>query len=176
MVAGISVLALSSCALVPFGPGPIIDNDIQKAQARMGQIVAAITDQDAAALKEQFSPLVRERAIDIDAGLDYLLAFFPSGELAWDVNGVDTSERISYGTRTEVLWCYYDVVVDGQEFAMFFADFTENTIDPDNVGLYALGVISMPDSWESDEAQAFIDWGSRFDETGRGVPGIYVPE
>ena len=83
-VALVFVGVLSSCALLPTGwPGPDSDNAQQKADVQMRHIASAVKSHDAAALKKLFSARAREKATDLDSGLDYFLSVFPSGRMTW---------------------------------------------------------------------------------------------
>ncbi len=192
VVAFICAVVLSSCALVPFGtphapetPDTLYVNTDHKADDRMQQIVDAVNDHDAAALKAMFSPRALEQATDIDEGLDYLLSLFPDGGLTSNGRGGPNAERqYKNGMLTEVLLVEYIVTADGHDYSLFFADFTVNeVIDPSNVGLYALGVTPLPEdykSWirEGTSTEPFFSWAESIhaDESDEnGYPGVYVP-
>ena len=198
LVGLLTAAALSSCALIPFGtpdasetpatPEPVdtlyVDPQ-QKMEDRMQQIVEAVNDHDAAALKAMFSTRALERATGVDEGLEYLLSIFPDGGVTanWWV-GPAAEREYKNGQLTEVLLVEYNVSADGQDYSLFFADFTVNeVIDPTNVGLYALGVTPWPEdhhSWivEAPSADPFFTWVESIhaDESDEhGYPGVYVP-
>jgi Domain of unknown function (DUF5104) len=198
LVVFFSVVLLSSCALVPFGPpdapatpdtsatpDTLYVDPGQKMVDRMEQIVEAVNDHDAAALKAMFSTRALEQATDIDEGLDYLLSLFPDGGLTsnWWV-GPAAERQYKNGQLTEVLLVEYNVSAGGQDYSLFFADFTVNEIiDPNNVGLYALGVTPWPEdhhSWivEAPSTDPFFIWAESIhaDESDEnGYPGVFVP-
>jgi len=173
-------LLLASCGLLPSGGPLIFDDSHRKADARMEQIADALNDRDAAALKEMFSTYALEKATGIDDGLDYLLSFFPNGGISWEGNTVDSEGHTSSGKKSEVLFAFYKVSAEGNDFWLFFADFTVNEVEnPDNVGVYALGVTPWTEDLHSGEAEPFFDWagGIHLKEDGpNGYPGVYVPE
>ena len=183
------VVLLSSCSLIPVGgsetPAPLYANSNDKARDRIEQIVDAVNDHDAAALKAMFSSRALEQADDIDEGLDYLLSLFPDGGVSsnWFV-GPAAERQYKDGKLTEVLLVEYNVSAGGQDYSLFFADFTVNEIiDPENVGLYAIGVAPWADdhhSWivEAPSDEPFFVWmesihADASDE--KGYPGVYVP-
>jgi hypothetical protein len=190
---------LSSCALVPFGAADspassassesattLYVDPVQKVRDRIKQIVEAVNHHDAAALKAMFSTRALDEAADIDARLGYLLSLFPDGGLTsnWGV-GPAAERQYKDGMVTEVLLVEYNVSAGGRDYSLFFADFTANElIDPDNVGLYALGVTPWPDdhhSWivEAPSVDPFFIWAESIhaDESDKnGYPGVYVPE
>ena len=196
LVALVTAALLSSCALLPFGPpdardtpdtGTLYVDSEQKAEDRMQDIADAVKHHDAAALKAMFSPRALEEAADLDDGLDYFLSLFPNG-LQWKSwNGTAAERQYKDGKLTEVLLEEFKVSADGHEYGLFIAEFTVNeVIDPDNVGLYALGATPWPDdhdSWLRDEtsgaAKPFYAWARSIhaDESDEvGYPGVYVPE
>lgn len=185
VLALVCAVLLSACALVPVEqPDTLYIDSEQKAEDRMQQIADAVNDHDAAALKAMFSPRALGEATDLDEGLDYLLSLFPNGELTIKGGDGRTAERqYRNGMLTEVLLADYRVSAEGREYSVFFADFTVNeVIDPDNVGLYALGVTPWVshETWDEllGQAKPFYAWARSIhadegDETG--YPGVYVP-
>jgi len=172
---------LSSCGLLPFGSGVILDDSHEQADARMEQIGAAFNDGDPAALKALFSPRALEQAPDIDAGLEYLLSFFPEGGVTWERDAIGSEgENDGAGNKTRMLRANYKLIVGGEEYRLFFADITVNDVlDPENVGLYAIGVTPWSDMNQSDAAKLFSAWAGAIHyqgATGNGYPGVYVPE
>jgi hypothetical protein len=176
----VTVVVLSSCALLPLG-GIIHDNDDQQAGARMEQIAEAVNSQDTAALEALFSSRAVEQATDLDQRLDYFLSFFPNGGLTWEQDRVGSKVRVdSSGKKTELLDARYTVSADGNDYWLVFKDFTVNdAIDPENVGLYALGVTPWTEDVHSGPAQLLFAWSGSIDMEGpgeKGYPGVYVPE
>lgn len=183
------VVLLASCSLIPSArseaPAPLYVDSSQKARDRMEQIVEAVNDHDATALKAMFSSRALEQASDLDAGVDYLLSLFPDGGLTpnW-FNGPAAERQYKDGQLTEVLLVEYNVSAGGHDYSLFFADFTVNqVIDPENVGLYALGVAPWADdhhSWivEAPSDEPFFAWMESIHADARdenGYPGVYVP-
>jgi hypothetical protein len=181
VVALLSAALLSSCSLWPVGPGgDIYDDDYQQADARMEQIAAAVNSQDADGLKGMFSTRSLDEATGFDEGLAYFLSFFPDGGLTWERDSVGADGAQEDGKRTELLRAYYKVSADGADYWFYFADFTVNeVIDPENVGLYALGVTPWTEDRYSGPSEPFFYWagGIQIENDGpNGYPGIYVPE
>ena len=177
VVALLSVVVLSSCALLPFGhAGGIYDDSFKRADAQMEKIAAALNDQDAAALKSMFSPVALAKATDIDTRLDYLLSFFPNGGVTW-VREPGSGEGTP-AQGTELLKEYYKVSADGVDYSLFFAFFTVNEADPDNVGLIALGVSAWSDDRGSGPSAPFYSWAGTMTIDGRNESaylGVYFP-
>jgi hypothetical protein len=146
----------------------------------MEQIAEAVEAQDADALRALFSTRALEQATDIDAGLDYFLSFFPNGGLTWDIDHVNSSVATEPGKITKMLSAYFKVTADGKDFWLIFKDFTVNElIDPDNVGLYGLGVVAWSDDMESRPVVGLYSWAGSIHKDGvgqYGYPGIYVPD
>jgi hypothetical protein len=186
VLALVTAVLLSACALVPsVDPDTLYVNTDQKANDRMQQIVDAVNSHDAAALKAMFSPRALEQATDIDEGLDYLFSLFANGGLTsnWQIKPA-AERQYKNGKLTEVLLVEYNMSADGHVYSLFFADFTVNdVIDPDNVGLYALGVTPWPEGhqwWtlEAPSTEPFFTWVESIhaDESDEnGYPGVYVP-
>lgn len=179
-MAAFTVVTLTSCAFWPFGPGGYHDDDTSQVRNRLEQIMTAVDEGDAAALKQLFSKTAVAQAPALDDSIDYFLSFFPNGAQEWTLTGIGKTGVNKYGAKTELLKVGIRATVDGAEYWVFFADFTSNdTIDRNNVGLFALGV--TPRTGEDDlgpEAQ-MTEWAEAisWDELGDGgYPGVFVPQ
>jgi hypothetical protein len=168
LVALVTLAILSSCIFNPF-------SNVPAERDRIVQIADAITDQDADALKELFSPRALEQATDIDAQLEYLLSLFPPGsEISHDLTSLEAPMSIEDGRTTEMVTAVYKVTAGGQDLWLFFADYTVNDPEPDKVGLYALGVAPRTELQESEAELAMYEWNGQF-ALDAGTPGVYVP-
>jgi hypothetical protein len=170
IVAFASALILSSCALLSGGSPEILVPDDQLTNARMEKIAEALNDQDAAALKAMFSPYALEQAVDIDERLEYVLSFFPNGGVTWEYRNVRMTGDRSDGKWTELLAAYYTVSADGNAY---------DVVNPDNVGIYAMGVTPLTDDRWSGPAELFGWWAGSMtvDESDAAAyPGVYVPD
>jgi len=87
-----------------------------------------------------------------------------------------------FGKQTVELYAFYKVAADGKDYDLYFADCTVNQVeDPNNVGLYALGVApySADPRTASGAPKPFFAWtGSHYNDNGitYGDPGVYVAE
>ena len=178
-VALVCAVVLSSCSLLPFGHGGgVSDDSLQRVDSRMEQIGAALNAHDAAALKAMYSARALEEAPDLDERLDGLLSMFPNGDLTWELESWGSSGDNDFGQKTVMLDAFYKVSADGNDYSLFFADFTRNdAIDPDNVGIYALGVIPWAYEVDSVPMDAFLHWAGTitYDESDEeGYAGVYA--
>ena len=178
----VCVVLLSSCSILPSPPGTISDDDEQRAAVQMRHIADAVKHGDAAALKKLFSPRAREKATDLDGGLKYFLSVFPSGKLTWKTKGTGSKSDTEGLKQAVELYANYAVSVNGENYSLHFAYFSVNSLDPDNVGIYALGVAPRADYGytASGEKTPFAKWVSQFgisDTThaATGDPGVYIP-
>jgi hypothetical protein len=180
------IALLSSCALLPVGPGVVgtnLNQSTRQADVEMQQIADAVKDHNAAALKKLFSVRAREKAIGLDTGLTYFLSAFPSGRVTWKLLGgaPGQTDENEFGKQTVVLFANYTVSSQGKTYALYFADYTVNQVeDPQNVGLYALGIVPSSDSGytSSGAKKPFNVWASQFwsSHIGSGTPGVYAPQ
>jgi hypothetical protein len=174
---------LSACSLLPkLPPSPLNDDSKQQSDVEMQHIADAVKNHDAAALKKLFSPRAREKATDLDGGLKYFLSVFPSGRMTWESEGTGSGGINEYPKQTVELFASYKVSVGGKKFDLYFVDFTVNSAaDPDNVGIYALGVTpySANRFTKSGAPKPFYVWSGAF-RNGKpsdpGTPGVYVPQ
>jgi hypothetical protein len=173
------VALLSSCSAVRVIKD---ENDpYQDGDAQMQHIADAVKDHDAAALEKLFSLAARQKATDLDGGVKYLLSQFPSGWTKWVSEGDGTSGSNDSHGLVEVLYGNYEVFANGKKYDLYFADFTVDQGDPNNVGIYALGAAphdAHPYTRPSASSKAFDAWASQFDTPNGsyGDPGVYVPQ
>ncbi|MEO6116165.1 MAG: DUF5104 domain-containing protein [Pseudolysinimonas sp.] len=182
LTALVCVALLSACSLLPSPPGSI-GGEERAASAQMQHIADAVKSHDAAALKKLFSPRARENATDLDGGLTYFLSAFPSGPVTWKTQGTGDSGGNVFLKRITELFGNYEVSAAGKKYELYFAYFSINDFHPDEVGMYALGVVPAADDGytESGEKMPFTKWASQFDidektNTATGNPGVYVPQ
>ncbi len=177
------VALLASCSLLPPGVSSLsLDTDNQRANTEMQQIISAVHDRDASALKALFSKRARENALDLDSGLRYFLSVFPSGlkNLGEPDGGPGGSVETDYGKETDLINGNFEVSANGKKYLVSFDYFAVNQIeDPENVGLYDLGVVpynAKPYTNPTASSDAFFTWTSQFDGVTSGSPGVYVPD
>lgn len=183
VVALVCVGLLSSCTLLRLPPSPLDDDSKQQTDVQVQRIVDAVRHHDAAALKKLFSSRARDEATGLDRGLSYFLSAFPSGAVTWKSQGISSSSENESLTRVIELYGNYEVLAGGKKFDLYFAYFSVNDFDPDNTGIYALGITPHPASptTASGAKQPFDVWASQFgisdkDHTATGDPGVYIPQ
>jgi hypothetical protein len=167
---------LASCGFLPLTSN-------QQADAEMQLIQGAVKHHDAAALEELFSNAARAKAPSLDDEISNFLDFFPSGfkNLGEPAGGPGEFDEYKFGDRTVELYGNYKVEANGKAYNLYFADFTVNQIDdPNNVGLYALGVApynAHPTTHPTSASDAFFAWASQYgitDHKATGTPSVYV--
>lgn len=143
----------------------IYDDSDKKADARMEEILETLENQDQEALKTMFSKQALDEADDFDNSLDYLFEFFQGNVDSWKQDKISGETSIEYGKKTIMIESWYTVTTDKDVYMFYVIDYTKNTIDPDNAGLYTLRVIKA-----EDEATEFLS------PQEMQIPGIYKPE
>ena len=161
----------------------MLTSNSKQADAEMQHIEDAVKHHDVTALKELFSKTARAKANDLDGGIKNFLSFFPAGfkSLGEPAGAPNETDESDYGKRTVELLAVYKVRADGKNYDVFFADFSVNQDDdPNNVGLYALGVAPFNSNayvHPSASSEAFDAWTSQFDivdHKATGTPSVYV--
>lgn len=186
VVAVVGIVLLASCSFNPLRW--LTTDDRQLAQDRMAQIVEALNEQDAVAIKDMFTDYARaEYSAEIDDGLAYMLSLFPGGDVVWEdpEGGPGHSEWKRDGMTTILLPSLYRVSSGGKDYWLYFAEFTVNENDLDNVGVYGMGVAprapgSGPAAPGSGPEGVFFAWRdslvNSYDVADNGPPGVYVPD
>ncbi len=147
----VSILLLCSCSE---GGGRMISDDgDKKADTRIEQILETLKNKDQDALKTMFSKQALKEANDFDGSLDYLFEFFQGNVDSWKQDRFTSETSSESGKKSIMLISWYTVSTDKENYKFFVIDYTENTINPDNAGLYTLRVIKA-----EDEATQFASW------------------
>lgn len=159
-------------------PGIFIPDDGQLTHQTMARIMTALNNHDAAALKGMFTESARTKhSAYIDNGLKQLFSYFPHGDIVWDQDhgGSGVDRRIKGDKKTVFLPSFYRITSGGVDYRFFFADFAENTIDPTEVGIYAMGVVPTAAARQDVPEAELYPWAKSFDVAASGPPGIFVP-
>jgi hypothetical protein len=143
----------------------LITNEEKKADARIEQMLSVIEDKDKEAMKALFSKQALDEIKDFDSGIDYLISFFKGDVKSWQRDKWSSDESTRDGKKSIMLRSWYTVETDKGKYMFFIIDYTEDTINPDNAGLYTLRVIKAEDK----DAQ-FTYWQDM------AMAGIYKPE
>ena len=155
-------ILLSSCSLLGTGT---LGSDLDKADARVEQVIKVIQSQDKDALKAMFSKQALNEAQGLDEGIEYLFEFFQGEVRTIKMNGVSPGKSVDYGHIVKEVVSFYSVETDKQKYLFFLIEYTQDTDHPDNVGLYALRVIRA-----EDKATQFTYWQYM------KIAGIYKPK
>jgi len=158
---------------------PHFDNS-QLSDDMMDRIVANLNTQDTVGLKDedfaQYAQTQNPGALDDEIAA--LFALFPAGDVTWEpLSDEPLAREASDGdNETLLLLPIYQVSSGGNDYWLFFADYTVNTIHPDNLGLYAIGVAPRTTSGDSPQEQALFAWAETFDVDAATPAGIFIPE
>ena len=143
MIFVVSAFILTSCS---FGGGRmLVSSEDKKADARIEQILSAIKDKDRKTIKALFSKQAVNESNDFDSGIEYLLSFFQGNVKSWKRDKWSSGESIEHGKKSVMLRSWYTVETDKDKYMFFIIDYTEDTINTDNAGLYTLRVIKAED-------------------------------
>lgn len=128
----------NSAALVQHAVGGIYDPTKQMVNNQLTVILNAVTSQDAAAVKAQFAPNAIAAQPELDSQIEALFDYYDSenGEID-NISGHAGSASDGAGGKNR----YYEMsgkIVSGETYLVYIRAITEDTNDPDNVGVWAL--------------------------------------
>ena len=132
----------------------MFNDDDQKADARMEEIISAIKERDRKALRSLFSQKALGEVENFDDDMDFLFDFVKGNIISWERDdGISSDETISYGKRSLMIRSLYEVITNTEEYYFFVVDYNVDTINPDNAGVYMLEVMTSEgndnlDSWQ----------------------------
>lgn len=149
LAAAILAAALTGCAnlrvglmLLQHATGPYDPMD-QVMEDRLNAILEAAVAQDAAAIKAQFAPNAIAAQPELDDQIEALFDYYDSenGEID-NISGRAGSASDGAGGKNR----YYEMsgkIVSGEMYLVYIRAITEDTNDPDNVGVWALLLLQV---------------------------------
>ena len=142
------------------------DNDAKMFDEKFEQVIEAISTKDKATLKAMFSKQAISETNDFDENLDYLCDFF-QGTIKSHTRdaGPIVDEFVDHGNKIKEVKTWYSVETNKQKYLLFLLEYSSDTSNSDNVGLYTLRVIHT-----ENEKEQFGSWQDM------KAPGIYRPE
>ena len=135
LLIAVNLLMFNSCSKI----GGFFASEEKRADTRMSQIVSAIKANDKEALKSLFSKKALDEADNIDNEVDDLFDFIQGDIDSWEMpNGWASSEKIDYGKRSLMIRFTIKINTDKDEYEIYVFDYSKDTINPDNQGVYML--------------------------------------
>ena len=149
-VSFIVILFLNSCSLRGARMIPrSFDNDQNIANARMDKVLEAIQNKDKDALKALFSPKAIAEAEEFDQSIIDLFDYFQGDFISYnDQSAINVEEGLNddgTGRRWKALYSTYDLETSNQEYRIAIKDFTVDTANSNNVGIYSFYIIKLED-------------------------------
>ena len=138
------------------------------AAKRFEQILETLKDKNKDSLRTMFSQKALEDSKDIDEDIDYLFSFFQGEIVSWkqDNGSPIINQSFDYGNRMSEMQSFFTIDTDVQKYIVVIFEYTEDTANPGNVGLYTLRVIKAENKDEETQFGYWLDIEN---------PGIYCP-
>lgn len=162
----ISIFLLNSCSF-DGNKKVTVDDSGNRADKKIEQLIEAIKNEDKDELESIFSEKALNEAEGIEDSIDYLFDYFQGNVEGWERFRFSGNTSVDNGKKSESLVSWYTVETDQESYMFFIIDFTKDTINPDNEGLYTLRVIKAEDE-DKDKEFGYVE-----DMT---IPGIYIPK
>ena len=115
-------------------------SDDKRADALIKQIISAIKDKDKEVLKSLFSKKALDESNDFENDVDCLFEIIQGEVESWKRDGLSSSEQIDSGKRSLMIRFAFDIKTDIDLYSCYLIDYTTDTINPDNQGVYMLEV------------------------------------
>ena len=158
----ITTILLSACN---FGEDTVLfDDGSLNADARLEEILVAITENNGDELEKMFSKTALSQANDFQEQEENLFQLFQGTVESWERTGFTSPTSVENGEKVVQSVSWYDVVTDEMEYVFFTLECTEDTKEPDNIGLSTLTVVK-----KEEEDSKLTYWQDM------QIPGIYLP-
>ena len=134
----VSLAFFSSCKLglraIMFDDGGV------KADRRMEQIISAINDKDSEAVRSLFSKKTLDEADDIESEIHSLFDYLHGDIDSWERDGLSGGNTRRDGKITNINRFSIIVNTDKEIYKIYVIDYSIDTINPENEGVYMLEV------------------------------------
>ena len=170
----LSILVLSSCSLSGIRIKMLNKVDDEAiANARLEEVIESLENQDKDTLKDLFSEQAMNESENFDVNNDQLFEFFQGKVDSWEkASGPSVFTSNDYGHKTKQINSYYFVNTDKQKYFFLLRDYSVDTDNSDNVGLYLLLVVKEEDEekiWDENQ-KILYDGDQKISRVG-----IYLP-
>uniref|UniRef100_UPI003FF0F929 DUF5104 domain-containing protein n=1 Tax=Dysosmobacter welbionis TaxID=2093857 RepID=UPI003FF0F929 len=142
----------------------LFDDGSLNADARLEEILVAITENNGDELEKMFSKTALSQANDFQEQEENLFQLFQGTVESWERTGFTSPTSVENGEKVVQSVSWYDVVTDEMEYVFFTIECTEDTKEPDNIGLSTLTVVK-----KEEEDSKLTYWQDM------QIPGIYLP-
>lgn len=158
------IMLLTSCSLRSARVS-IFDDSDRKADARFEKILKAISNKDADALRVMFSKQALSDSTDFENSLQYLFAYVQGsiGSYIKPTGSCGGTEEMNGSKHRKKVDSTYVLTTSEQEYHIAISEYTIDTVNPDNVGVYSFCIISSKDYRDS-----------KFVYRGNGKVGINI--
>ena len=138
----------------------------QIADSTLETLINSITEKDELSFKEVFSEQVKNEDEDFDIEMDYLFDFFSGEVVSWEKDGGPiVSREKDHEKKVIEIKSWYKVQTSEEKYLVFFLQYVEDALNPNNIGVYALRIVK-----EEDKQSQMTYWQDM------AIPGIYMPE
>lgn len=168
IIGSIIIASLLMVACGHGGGGMVYMGEEKQADNRMKKIVKAINEEDSEAMKAMFSSKAQEESEELDQEIEDLFSFIEGDINKWEQESWGAGDSIRHGKKRTQLRSWYIVETEQEVYGFFILDYTKDTIEPENEGLYTIHV--WVKSREDEEAEKFHGWQTMV------IPGIYTPD
>ena len=148
LLLGIIMTLLTSCSS-NFNKLYIAD-DSDMAQETINQVIEAISNDDATALRNLFAKNICNEVSDIDKAVLELLEFIQGDIISYNsTTGVHVSKKSDHGKIVKSVVSYFIIETNEDKYHIAINECVVDTIDKNNVGIYSFNIIS-DDDWTED--------------------------
>ena len=144
----------------------IFKTEEEKNDEKCQQIIMAIENHDADALKGLFSKTALHETSDFSEGCDYLFSEYHGTVVSIKRTRYSSNTHYESGKHAREIDCEYEITTSEETYFLYFNDWESNTIDPEKEGLYSVKMVTL----EIKDNTENFDPGSRNKRAG-----IYYP-
>ena len=132
------------------------DSDQEIADETINNLISALQNEDTDKIKKMFSESIVSDSEEFDDILVQLFQYYQGDFISYnDWGGPGSSSSIDYFDKKYEIYSTYDVKTSETTYRIAIYEITEDTVTPENIGIYSLYIIKM----EDDIDPQYAYWG-----------------
>ncbi|QSX06705.1 DUF5104 domain-containing protein [Sedimentibacter sp. zth1] len=147
IILSLSIIVMVSCSKDDINQDSTdIPSNEQLADNTLEKLLKGIVDKDEQSFKDIFSKQVMNEDKDFDIEMEYLFDFFRGDVVSWEkYSGPIVDREKDQDKITIEIKSFYEVKTSEDDYVVFILEYTEDTVSPENIGVYALRIVKEED-------------------------------
>lgn len=167
IILSLSIIVLASCSKDTTDQNSTdVPSNEQLADTTLEKLLKGIVEKDEQSFKDVFSKQAMNEDEEFDIEMEYLFDFFRGDVVSWEkYSGPIVDREKDQDKKIIEIKSFYEVKTNEDDYVVFILEYTEDTVNPENIGVYALRIVK-----EEDRQTQMTYWQDM------AIPGIFRPD